>query len=248
MAADSQEDKVEEEITKNFDFKAFSMASNNTIRLADLGCATGPNTLITMQNVLEAIKLKYYLQYPNSHQSTPEFQVFFNDRTSNDFNTLFTSIPVNRQYFSAGVPGSFHDRLFPKSSLHFVYTSYALHWLSKLPEELLDNNSPAWNKGRIHYSDAPLEVCNAYESQFFKDFKNFLSARAKEIVPGGMMVVLMGGRPNGKLSDDSQCLASDYIYSLMASSLIELAKEVSQIANLLALLVKLRNVNARNSY
>lgn len=201
------------------------MVSNNTIQLADLGCATGPNTFITMQYVLEAIKQKYYSQWPNSPHP-PEFQVFFNDRTLNDFNTLFASIPPNQQYFCAGVPGSFHDRLFPKSSLHFVYTSYALHWLSKLPEELLDKDSPAWNKGRIHYFDAPLEVCNAYETQFFKDIETFLSHRAMEIVPGGMMVVLTGGRPNGKLSADSQCLSSDYMYTLMGSSFNELAKEV----------------------
>ncbi|KAK7849230.1 putative s-adenosylmethionine-dependent methyltransferase [Quercus suber] len=56
--------------------------------------------------------------------------VFFNDQFSNDFNTLFISLPPNRQYFAAGVPGSFYGRLFPKASLHFIHSSYALQWLS----------------------------------------------------------------------------------------------------------------------
>ena len=88
----------------------------------------------------------------------PEFQVFFNDHTSNDFNTLFTSLPPERPYFATGVPGSFHGRLFPNSSLDFVHSSYALQILSKVPKELLNKNSAAWNKGRVHYASAPDEV------------------------------------------------------------------------------------------
>ena len=146
--------KIDEEIFKNLDVKSLSSASN-TIRLADLGCSTGPNTFIAMQNLMEAIKLKHKSQRPDVSEA-PEFQVFFCDRTSNDFNTLFGSIPqAGREYFPVGVPGSFHARLFPESSLDFAYTSHALHWLSKTPEEMLDESSPAWNKGRVHYLNAP---------------------------------------------------------------------------------------------
>ncbi|KAM3218041.1 hypothetical protein P3L10_022570 [Capsicum annuum] len=53
------------------------------------------------------------------------------------------------------------------------------------PEELLDEKSPAWNKGLIQY-----EVLNAYVAQFEKDMEMFLDARAEEIVEGGMMVLI----------------------------------------------------------
>ncbi|KAJ1425327.1 SAM dependent carboxyl methyltransferase [Sesbania bispinosa] len=129
----------------------------------------------------------------------PAFHVFFNDLPSNDFNTLFTNLPSqqHRQYFAAGVPGSFYDRLFPECSIHLAYTNYALHFLSKSPEEMQDVESRAWNEGRIHYTSGSKEVVEAYGVQFGKDVGRFLDARAAEIVPGGILVIVMQGVPNG---------------------------------------------------
>ena len=121
-----------------------------------LGLSTGPNTFISVQNIIEAIELKYISKGENIE--TPKFMVFFNDQLSNDFDTLFISLTPNRQYFAAGVPGSFYGRLFPKASLHFIHSSYALQWLSNVPKEAMDEGSPAWNKGRIFYTNAPKEV------------------------------------------------------------------------------------------
>ncbi|THF97749.1 hypothetical protein TEA_002855 [Camellia sinensis var. sinensis] len=112
----------------------------------------------------------------------PEFQLFFNDHASNDFNTLFTTLPPDRNYFAAGVPDSFYGRFFPKSSIHLMYSSFALHWLSKVPEELLDNGSLAWNKGKIHYTIASKEIADVYAAQFAKDMDTFFNARADEII------------------------------------------------------------------
>ncbi|KAK8661897.1 hypothetical protein V6N13_091485 [Hibiscus sabdariffa] len=40
--------------------------------------------------------------------------------------------------YVGGVGGSYYDRLFPSRSLHFVYSSYALHWLTKVEWERLE--------------------------------------------------------------------------------------------------------------
>ncbi|XVF85591.1 hypothetical protein PTKIN_Ptkin17bG0129400 [Pterospermum kingtungense] len=185
---------VSEAIEEKLDINEFS-SSSNSFRLADLGCSVGPNTFISMQNILDAVQHKY--QSRGLASKIPEFQLFFNDQASNDFNTLFSSMPKERQYYAAGVPGSFHGRLFPQSSLHFVNSSFALHWLSRVPEELLDRNSPAWNKGRVHYTNASDAVLGAYAAQFSKDMAGFLDARDKELVSGGMMVMITLGCPNG---------------------------------------------------
>lgn len=222
--ADLVKDKIVEVISAKLDVKSLCSVSSVPFTLADLGCSVGPNTVIAMQNFMEAIKLKYQDQGPAHSQILPQFQVFFNDQVLNDFNTLFRSLPQDRQYFAAGVAGSFYCRLFPESSIHFVYSSTALHWLSRLPEELRDRNSAAWNKGRIHYTSAPDEVIKAYSAHFAKDMQIFFYARAKEIVSGGMMVLII---PD---SDDKLPRSQDAFgitFNCMASSLMDMVKLVS---------------------
>ncbi|KAL6189109.1 hypothetical protein ACLB2K_040499 [Fragaria x ananassa] len=67
------------------------------------------------------------------------------------------------------VPGSFYEGVFPNASINFAYSSAAIHWLSRMPTTVADSSSPAWNKGRIHYSNATNEVIRAYETQYSED-------------------------------------------------------------------------------
>nr|AMJ39536.1 SABATH methyltransferase 12 [Bixa orellana] len=212
---------INEAISEKLDIEKLSYSALNVFRMADLGCSVGPNTFFSMQNILEAVQHKYHSL--GIKTQIPEFQVFFNDHAGNDFNTLFASLPPEKQYSAAGVPGSFYGRLFPNSSLHFVYSSYALQWLSKVPEEVLNKNSPAWNKGRIHCTNAAEAVANAYTAQFTKDMKVFLDARAKEVVAGGMMVLITPSVSVYLLLDIlvPACLLFDFL----GSSLMSMAKE-----------------------
>lgn len=223
-SVNASKEKIGEAIAEKLDLKIL-LSTSKTIRIVDVGCSVGPNTFLAIQNIIESIERKYQAQYLNINQK-PEFQVFFNDLTSNDFNTLFSSLPPNRQYFAAGVPGSFHGRLFPEGSIHFFYSCIALHILSKVPEELLDMNSPSWNKGRIHYINAPDEVVNAYATQYAKGIEIFLDARAKEMVSGGMAVMSFPANPTG--IPYSQTFTGA-MFELLESSLLDMAKEVSQI-------------------
>ncbi|KAL6970015.1 gibberellin A4 carboxyl methyltransferase, partial [Sarracenia purpurea var. burkii] len=220
-ASNVAKEMIKEEILEKFDIAALS-SSSNTIRIADLGCSVGPNTLLAMQNVIEAMEKKMSQYSQDFTFNLPEFQLFFNDHTSNDFNTLFTSLPPNRHYFAAGVPGSFHGRLFPMSSLHFVYSSIALQWLSKVPEELLDKSSHPQNRRRIHYMSADLNnITEAYAAQFAKDMGNFFNARGDEIASGGMMIIILPAIPDGV--HHSQAVAS-VTFSSLEQSLIEMVE------------------------
>ncbi|KAI7994149.1 Loganic acid O-methyltransferase [Camellia lanceoleosa] len=170
-------------------------STSNTFRIVDLGCSLGPNTFVAMQNVIEAVEHKY--QSKGLESKIPEFQVFFNDHVTNDFNTLFTTLPLEKQYFVAGVPGSFHGRLFPEASLYVVHSSYALHWPSKVPTEVLNKDSPAWNKGKIFYTSGSDEVANAFAAQFAEDMENFLNVRAREIMARRMIILIVPSIANG---------------------------------------------------
>lgn len=120
----------------------YFITTPKSIGIADLGCSSGSNTLSTIKDIIEAVQgisLKMM-------QLTPEFRVYLNDLPTNDFNSIFKSLPdFSKQFkkdkndrgcpssiFIGGYPGSFYGRLFPNSCLHFVYSSYSLHWLSRV--------------------------------------------------------------------------------------------------------------------
>ncbi|CAI0380533.1 unnamed protein product [Linum tenue] len=199
-----------------------SFASNNTttIRVGDMGCSVGPNTFLSLQNILQSLRCKMA-------NDSIEYQVFLNDHTSNDFNTLFAqSVPHQDSYYVAGVPGSFHGRLFPAASLHVVHSSYALQWLSRVPNSVLDCNSPAWNKGEICYCSGATgggkeeSIVGAYKEQFGMDLGCFLNARASEVVGGGLMLVVIPGRSN---ETSHSKVTSNVTYSLLGSCLMDMA-------------------------
>ncbi|CAH8317884.1 unnamed protein product [Eruca vesicaria subsp. sativa] len=172
------------------------------IKIADLGCAVGDNTFDTVDTVIEVLRQKLTVVDGESDQPEPELEVFFCDLPSNDFNTLFRSLQekVNgssKKYFAAGVPGSFYGRLFPKGHLHVVVTMSALQWLSQIPEKVMEKGSKTWNKGRAWIQGAEGEVVEAYAEQSDKDLVQFLKCRKEEIVEGGVLFMLMGGRSSG---------------------------------------------------
>nr|XP_048330666.1 loganic acid O-methyltransferase-like [Ziziphus jujuba var. spinosa] len=219
-AIEAAEELINKAIAEKLEINNFS--SLKTFQLADLGCSVGPNTFLAVQNVIDAVELKCQRQRRLDSQQFLEFQVFFNDHLSNDFNQLFTSLPPERRYFAMGVPGSFHGRLFPKASIHFFHSSYAVHWLSRVPKEVEDKTSPAWNRGSIHYSKASDEVFRAYEAQYVKDMERFLIARAEEIVYGGLLALILPGFPNE--THYSEALMNRKVH-LLGSCLVEMAKK-----------------------
>ncbi|XP_071904086.1 7-methylxanthine methyltransferase 1-like [Coffea arabica] len=136
-----------------------NLAEAECIRVADLGCATGPNTLLTVESIIDSINRECHnlniLKLPN-------IQVFLNDLVSNDFNSIFKVLPSfyqkleesygrgSRSCFIAAMPGSFYGRLFPDNSMHFIHSSYSPHWLSQVPSGLVIEEGLPLNKGNIY--------------------------------------------------------------------------------------------------
>ncbi|KAF7025853.1 hypothetical protein CFC21_038008 [Triticum aestivum] len=190
-----------------------------TMVIADLGCSSGPNALALVSVVVEAIH-GYCLQF---QQPPPELCVFLNDLPDNDFTTVVKSLVtlrrINDPVVVTGVaPGSFYERLFTSSSVHLVCSSSSLHWLSKAPEVLRRNQIPAYYiDEHVRREKLPM-VLEAYVQQFRKDFKHFLELRAKELVPGGQMVVSIIGR-------HSDGIAPFHIWDILAQVLSLMASE-----------------------
>uniref|UniRef100_A0A7N0UAT4 S-adenosylmethionine-dependent methyltransferase At5g38100 n=1 Tax=Kalanchoe fedtschenkoi TaxID=63787 RepID=A0A7N0UAT4_KALFE len=208
---------LKEEIVAKLDVKQTSSA----FRITDLGCSTGPNTYLAAETIVEAVEQRFKSQ--GLHSPTPEIEVLFNDTTLNDFNTLLRCLPPERRYYATAAPGSFYSRLFPKASIHIVYSACTICWLSRIPKEVTDETSPAWNKGSIHYDNgARKKVFEAYEAQFAKDMEVFLQKRAEEIVNGGLMALLVAAAPD-IMSDSVTTLATEF--QVLGSCLVDMAKQ-----------------------
>ncbi|KAK9165470.1 hypothetical protein Scep_000661 [Stephania cephalantha] len=208
--------------------------------IADLGCSSGPNTLLVVSQILDTTTKACR----SLNRLSPGFQVFLNDLPGNDFNTIFKSLPdfynkLKKQNnggesrpncFITGTPGSFYDRLFPDKSIHFIHSSYSLHFLSQVPRGLgTEDNGPALNNGNIYLSrTSPPSACMAYKEQFVKDFSLFLNLRSKEMIPGGRAVLTFMGRRTDDSSLDENCtpwtMLALALNDMVSEGLIEEAK------------------------
>lgn len=199
-----------------------SLINLKTISIADLGCSSGPNTFLTVSNLVKAID-NHRKKLGRLH--SPEFQIYLNDLPANDFNTIFRSLlPKHQedfrremgegfgQCFFNGVPGSFYGRLFPTDTLHFIHSSYSLHWQSQVPKGIEENKSNI-----CMATGSPPSVIKAYSAQFENDFSTFLKCRSQELVKGGRMVLTILGRKDEK--------PSFLILELLAMALNDLVTE-----------------------
>ncbi|OMO84463.1 SAM dependent carboxyl methyltransferase [Corchorus olitorius] len=193
-------------------------------KVADLGCSSGPNTFLTISQVVDIVH-EIYRQQSQKLKSF-ELQVFLNDLPGNDFNAIFRSVPAFLEKLKrekgdflancsiAGVSGSFYGRLFPTRSLHLIHSSSSVHWLSKVPKGVENNK---WN---IYMAkSSPPNVFKAYAKQFQEDFSLFLTMRAEEMKPRGHMFLTLIGRKNPDPSTEF------YGWELLAESLSDLVSE-----------------------
>ncbi|KAG6592061.1 Indole-3-acetate O-methyltransferase 1, partial [Cucurbita argyrosperma subsp. sororia] len=174
--------------------------------VVDLGCSCGSNTIYIIDVIIKHIVKRFEALAVDP----PEFSAFFSDLPGNDFNTLFQLLPPlatyggsmeeclaadnHRSYFAAGVPGSFYRRLFPARSIDVFHSAFSLHWLSQVPESVVDVRSTAYNRGRVSIHGANEAAAAAYRKQFQTDLAGFLWARAHELKRGGSMFLVCLGR------------------------------------------------------
>ncbi|KAJ0263810.1 Salicylate/benzoate carboxyl methyltransferase [Hirschfeldia incana] len=195
----------------------------NYVKVAELGCSSGPNTFLAISEIINTINVLCQ----QSNQKPPEIDCCLNDLPKNDFNTTFKFVPFfNKELmitsqascFVYGAPGSFYSRLFSCNSLHFIHSSYALHWLSKVPENLENN------KENVYISNSsPQSAFKAYLNQFQIDFTMFLRLRSEEIVSNGRMVLSFIGR--NTLNNDAFYRDCCHVWTLLSKSLCDLVLE-----------------------
>ncbi|TXG58458.1 hypothetical protein EZV62_016287 [Acer yangbiense] len=192
------------------------------MRFADMGCSSGPNALIPTWEAAEALykvarkhnhkppALQVFLNdlpgndFNTVFKSLPSFYEKLK-KLGKDHHDDHQDHESVLSCFIAAVPGSYYCRLFPPSFLHFVFSSsvsigslrYSCFVLKKqhfVPEGLISESGvPLYKKNICLTKTSPQGVCKAYLEQFEKDFTKFLKLRTEELVPGGRMVLTIGG-------------------------------------------------------
>src|SRR5215469_3472722 len=152
------------------------------IIIADYRSAQGKNSMAPMQVAIQGLRRRVG---PNRAIS-----VFHIDQPSNDFTALFAVLDAdpNRyvvdepNVFPAAIGRSFYQSVLPPGSVHLGWSSYAAVWLSQLPTLIPDHFFPAHSTGMVRAE---------FDRQGVKDWEAFLSLRAKELCPGGRLVVVI---------------------------------------------------------
>ncbi|KAB2618096.1 salicylate carboxymethyltransferase [Pyrus ussuriensis x Pyrus communis] len=234
-ARNSSLQKKASDMVKNITLEAiqelYLTTTPKSLGVADLGCSSGPNTLSIIKEIIEAVEgfsIKTF-------QPSPEFRVHLNDLPSNDFNSIFKALPdfskdlsdersngKSPSIYIGAYPGSFYGRLFPNNTLHFVYSSYSLHWLSRVPPKIYCKEGKSINKGSVYISESsPVGVSQAYLKQFQEDFTLFLKSRSEELTAGGRMVLIFLGRSGPDHVDRGNC----FLWQLLSQSIAILVSE-----------------------
>jgi hypothetical protein len=152
--------------------------------VADYGSSQGRNSLAPMQVAIDAIRARAGAERP--------ILVCHEDQPANDFNALFELLRSDAERYHArdlnvfpcAIGRSFYERVLPASFVHVGWSSYAAMWISRIPALIPGHFSFARSRG---------EVRAAFEHQADTDWRAFLSLRARELRPGGCLIISIPG-------------------------------------------------------
>ncbi len=156
--------------------------SSGRFALADTGCADAGTSLDMIRRAIEKIQ-----------EMKPDIQVtvIYADQPANDYNALIDIVHGRTQFetwvgqFKRAFPlvcgTSFYQQSVPDHSLDFVFSATAMHWLSTKPCNISDH---------VHMIGARGKELEAFACQARQDWETILQHRAKELRPGGKMVLV----------------------------------------------------------
>ena len=149
--------------------------------VADFGAAQGRNSLGPMRLAVEKIRRRATV-------STP-IAVIHTDLPQNDFGSLFLLVEASPEsylrsaenVFTLAAGRSFYERIFPDGFLSLGWTAISVHWLSKVPCNIPNH---------VYAQRAEQRVQKAFAEQASEDWQRFLGHRARELRPGGELIVV----------------------------------------------------------
>lgn len=150
--------------------------------IADYGAADGGTSLDLITNIVRQVRQR---------SETQEIAVTYTDLPHNDFSSLFRMIhaqPPDEPTYAHAFPDvfvscaglSFYDQVVASASVDIGFSATAMHWLSGLPGAIADHVHAVGAQGR------ELQIFRDYAE---RDWQTILLHRARELVPGGILVM-----------------------------------------------------------
>jgi hypothetical protein len=183
------------------------------VTVLDMGSSEGRNAIQAMTIIVE--KLRRRTRQP--------VQTIYSDLATNNFNQLFTNLEEVRRadilptgVYPAAVGGSFYSPLRPPGSVHLATSFNSIHWLDRLPAvpvpDFVGYRRP--HPPREGLAVSP-EITAAFKRQAEKDLIQFLKCRARELVPGGKLLLAGPG-------DTDQVCIADGLCDLLNDACLDL--------------------------
>lgn len=142
---------------------------------ADFGTADGGTSLDLVAAMVENVKRRW----PGR-----ELALLYTDQPRNDFNALVATIherPAADGVYPLISATSFYHQVLPAGSLDLGFSATAMHWLSRKPCEISDHVQAVGASG---------DELAAFAEQGNDDWQTILLHRARELTPGGRLVLV----------------------------------------------------------
>jgi hypothetical protein len=143
--------------------------------IADFGSSHGSNSIYVIKLIIDFIeKLK---------KIERSFLIIHNDLPTNDWKSLFDVLNhQDKTFFGLANGRSFYEQCLPSNSLTIGYSSASVHWLSRKPCNISNHCISVFAQG---------EELQAFKSQARDDYRQFLENRSRELVQGGVLILIM---------------------------------------------------------
>lgn len=156
--------------------------SNNCFRVADLGCATGGNSVAPLSFVSQQLE----------HQDCT-LDAILGDLPQNAWHSLVSTVTPEsitsdhgrreEDTFVSMVGRSFYECCAPPESLDLSYSLVAVHWMKSYPGDL---PSGLYATDPAHVPER--ELLQAWRDAGARDFSDFTRARQRELKVGGCFI------------------------------------------------------------
>lgn len=155
------------------------------VYIADYGASAGHNSLLPIGAAITKLRSRI--------EPGQAIWVVHTDVAENDYRALFDALASDPNSYLQEYPATYpcvvgrslYGQILPSSSVTLGWSSWSLQWLSRVPAPIPDHVQIAGSQDKAARA--------AYAKQAADDWLAFLTARSREMSPGGHLVVLTMG-------------------------------------------------------